>query len=99
MFFFSTVIYLLFSVRMVTEGFDLFGFYTMASSFFFLQYCNSNLNRELIIETMMRIAVFDTFTNPQKKKSVEKMMKESMTFEEYMKTAKKEKDGDKFETE
>lgn len=103
MFLMSTIIYLCFSIAIVIRGFDLLGLYMMLSTFCFLLYCNSNLNREVLIETMMRISIWDILTNPKKRTLIEKMMKKDekgkKTFEEYMKTAKRDiqKDGDEIE--
>lgn len=71
------------------------------SSMLLVIFCDNNLNREVLIETMMRISVFDLLSNPKKRTLIEKMMKkkEKKTFEEYMKTAKRDiqKDGDEIE--
>lgn len=103
MFALSLIVFTISSFIGIMRGFDSIGSYMILSSMLLVIFCDNNLNREVLIETMMRISVLDILTNSKKRNIMEKMMekdeKEKKTFEEYMKTAKRDiqKDGDEIE--
>ena len=84
MFIFAIILFLVSSFIGILRGFDYIGTYMILSSMLLVIFCDSNLNREVLIETMMRISVFDLLTNPKKKTLIEKMMMKDKTFQEYM---------------
>jgi len=80
----SLIIFMFTSIISVFRNFDLIGCYMVLSSMILVIFCDSNMNREVLIETMMRLSAMQLVSTP-----------EYQTFEKYMKKKKGGKLEDK----